>query len=83
MNAIETAKRNIERLEDALVPVLKLARIAHGSAMRASDEIGNQHGTGACHASLALMEIAMRAISQGNDAARYARHALDYERADR
>lgn len=77
-SAVEMAKRDITRLEEALKPALQLARIAHSSAMRASEELGKRSGTGAAHSCLALMEAAMRALNQGNDAARYSRHSMEY-----
>lgn len=73
---VEHAGIIITRLEKALKPVLELARHAHITAMRASEALGEQNGTGAAHACLALMEVSLRALSQGNDAARYARHAM-------
>jgi hypothetical protein len=33
---------------------------------------------GESHPALGLMEVSVRALSQANDAARYARHAIDY-----
>lgn len=77
-SAVELAIRDIVRLEEALKRVLPLARIAHHSAMRASEEIGEKHHTGACHACVALMGIAARSLNEGNDAARFARHAITY-----
>lgn len=77
-SAVDRAIRDIERLEAALKPASALAFIAWHSAMAASEELGNLNGTGAGHACLALMEVAQRAINQGNDAARYSRHAMEY-----
>lgn len=77
-SAVDMANQDIARLEEALKPVLKLASIAHSSAMRASERIGEINETGAAHACLALMEISMRALNQANDAARYSRHTLTY-----
>ena len=77
-SAVELAIRDIARLEEALKPALQLARIAHSSAMRASEALGERSGTGAAHACLALMEVATRSLSQANDAARYSRHSMTY-----
>ena len=77
-SAVELAIRDIARLEEVLKPALQLARIAHSSAMRASEALGEQSGTGAAHACLALMEVAMRSLNQANDTARYSRHSMTY-----
>lgn len=78
MSDIKRAKDAIKRLEDALIPAQKLARIAHHSVMRASEAIGEQNDTGAAHSCLALMELAVRALNQANDAARYSRNSMEY-----
>lgn len=57
-----------------------LTTSVHHLTMRASEELGEMHDTGAAHASLALMEQASNAMAQAVRAARYARHALEYPR---
>lgn len=77
-SSVEIAIRDIARLEEALKPVLNLARLTHSSVMRASERIGVVNETGASHACLGLMEISLRALNQANDAARYSRHSMQY-----
>jgi hypothetical protein len=77
-SAVECAAGDIARLEQALAPTVELMRLAHNSTTRASHELGESAGTGAAHACLGLMEVAMRSLHAANDAARYARHSLRY-----
>jgi hypothetical protein len=56
-SAVDIARFHITRLEEVLKPALELANLAHHSAMSASEEIGNQNGTGAGHACLALPRV--------------------------
>jgi hypothetical protein len=77
-SAVECAAADIARLEQALAPTVELMRLAHNSTMRASHELGEAADTGAAHACLGLMEVAMRSLHAANDAARYARHSLRY-----
>ena len=77
-SAVECAAADIARLEQALAPTVELMRLAHNSTMRASHELGEAADTGAAHACLGLMEVALRSLHAANDAARYARHSLRY-----
>lgn len=77
-SAVEIATMDITRLEKALEPALKLADAAHRSCMRASEELGERNHTGAAHACLGLLEMAVRSLRQANDASRYSRHSLEY-----
>lgn len=60
---------DIASLEAAINQVIKQARLVHNRTMREQEDI---------HPSspLALMELSVRSLSQADDAARYARHAL-------
>jgi len=77
-SAVEIAAGDIAKVEQALAPAVELMRLAHSSTMRASHDLGEAAGTGAAHACLGLMEVAMRSLHAANDAARYARHSLRY-----
>lgn len=77
-SVVALAKDQITQLEAALQSAISLARSVHIMAMRASEELGHKHNTGATHACLALVECSVRALNQANDAARYSRHSLEY-----
>jgi len=73
---IESAQRDLTRLEKALKPALKLAAVAASSCMRAGESLGFKTATGTVHPADALMGLSERSLYQARDACRFARHSL-------
>lgn len=68
--SIDIVISDIKQSEEALIKAVVLLRTAHRSVMGLT-----QHG-GFAHPGLALIELSLRAASQSNDAARYARQTF-------